>query len=61
MTRLMKRFLSDENGLESVEYAILMALIAVAAIAAITLVGAYVRGTFTTAAGALPAAAVNGG
>ena len=43
MKDLMKRFFKDERGLETVEYAIIAGLIAVAAIATITLIGTQVN------------------
>lgn len=46
MKELMKRFLKDEQGTETVEWAILIGLIAVAAIAAIINIGLWVAGKF---------------
>ena len=46
MKDLMKRFIKDEQGLETVEYAIIAGLITLAAIATITLVGASVNTKF---------------
>ncbi len=46
MMNLVKRFISDEKGLETVEYAIIAALITVAAITAIGLVGEEVAAKF---------------
>lgn len=46
MGRIIKRFVSDEKGLETVEYAIIAALITLAAIATITLVGIHVNDKF---------------
>ena len=46
MKKLMKRFLKDEQGLETVEYAIIAALITLAAIVTITSVGAAVNQNF---------------
>ncbi len=43
---LVKRFLSEEKGLETVEYAIIAALITIAAILAITAVGTSVAAKF---------------
>ena len=41
-----KRFLSDEQGLETVEYAIIAGLIVVALIAIITSIGGKVKARF---------------
>jgi pilus assembly protein Flp/PilA len=46
MRNAIKRFLSDERGLETVEYAVIAALITLAAIATITAVGVLVNGKF---------------
>lgn len=48
MKELMKRFLKDEQGTETVEWAILIGLIAVAAITAIISIGGWVAGKFNT-------------
>lgn len=47
MKSLVKKFLHDESGATMVEYAVLVALISVAAIAIIVLVGTEVRNAFT--------------
>lgn len=51
----MRAFLSDlirdESGVTAIEYALIAALIAVAAIAAFTLVGTNLSSTFSTIAG----------
>ena len=44
---LVKRFLSDERGLETVEYAIIAGLIVVGTIATIISIGTWVSGKFT--------------
>ena len=44
---LVKRFLSDERGLETVEYAIIAGLIVVGTIATIISIGVWVSGKFT--------------
>ena len=36
MTRMLKRFVKDERGLEGSEYALLLALIAIAIVVAVT-------------------------
>ena len=46
MKDVMKRFVKDEKGLETVEYAIIAGLITVAAILTITAVGAQVNVQF---------------
>jgi pilus assembly protein Flp/PilA len=43
----------DESGVTAIEYALIAALIAVAAIAAFTLVGSSLSSTFTMIAGKL--------
>mgnify|MGYP001140057567 CR=1 FL=1 len=47
MKRAIKRFISDEQGLETVEYAVIAALITLAAIATITSVGVLVEQKFS--------------
>jgi pilus assembly protein Flp/PilA len=44
--KLVKRFIAEEKGLETVEYAIIAALITIAAILAITAVGTSVSAKF---------------
>ncbi len=46
MKKVIKSFLADERGLETVEYAIIAALITLAAIATITAVGVLVNDKF---------------
>jgi pilus assembly protein Flp/PilA len=46
MRSAIKRFLSDEQGLETVEYAVIAGLITLAAIATITTVGLLVNDKF---------------
>jgi pilus assembly protein Flp/PilA len=43
----LKRFLRDEQGTETVEWAIIIGLIAVASIATIVSIGTWVSGKFT--------------
>jgi len=45
---MLKKFVSDERGLETVEYAVIAGLITVAAIATITAVGVLVTGKFAS-------------
>ena len=47
-------FIKEEDGPTAVEYAIMVALIAVVIIAAVTLLGGRVRDTFTTVSGVIP-------
>lgn len=44
--KLFKRFLSDDKGLETVEYAIIAGLIVVALIAIVTAIGTKIRDRF---------------
>jgi pilus assembly protein Flp/PilA len=46
-------FINDNSGVTAIEYALIAALIAVAAIAAFTLVGTNLSTTFSTIAGQL--------
>ncbi len=46
----VKRFVSDERGLETVEYAIILGLIVAGTIALVVLIGNWVHNAFTTAA-----------
>ena len=46
MKKLIKRFLSDEQGLETVEYAVMTALIVAVLIAAIGTLSAAISGRF---------------
>src|SRR3954470_7813154 len=48
MSKLLSRLLSDENGGEVLEYALIAGLIVVAAIAAITTVGSKVLARWTS-------------
>ncbi len=48
------RFLKSEDGPTAVEYAVMLALIIVVALAAITTVGTKTQGTFTQIGAALP-------
>jgi Flp pilus assembly pilin Flp len=47
MKNMLKRFVRDESGTETVEWAIMIGLIAVAAIALIVAVGAWVVTKFS--------------
>ncbi|MBW2186738.1 MAG: Flp family type IVb pilin [Deltaproteobacteria bacterium] len=48
LTKLMVEFLQDEEGATMVEYGLMVALIAVVAIATVSLLGTEVDKTFTT-------------
>jgi len=52
----MKRFFMDENGQGMVEYGLILALVAVAAIAALKLLGPKISGLFGKASGELDSA-----
>ncbi len=47
----LKAFLKDDRGLETVEYAVMTALIVAALVTAITLLSGAVSGRFTTVKG----------
>ena len=47
MVSFLKRFVADEQGLETVEYAVAAALIAAASVAAFALLGTTVTGEIT--------------
>lgn len=53
---MFKQLWKDEEGLTTVEYALLLALVAIAAITAWTTLGTRVSGTVNTATNSLPAA-----
>jgi pilus assembly protein Flp/PilA len=48
MKNLLKRFVADESGLETVEYAVITGLIVAATITAIATLGGWVTTQFTT-------------
>ena len=52
--QLFVRFFWEDDGLETVEYAIMTGAIVVATIAVLTLIGNWVVGTFTTFQTSLP-------
>jgi Flp pilus assembly pilin Flp len=56
MKAVLKRFIKDESGLETVEYAIITALIVAGSIAVLGTIGVRVFNTFTTVETALGAA-----
>ena len=47
MYSILKKFVSDEQGLETVEYAIIVGLIVAGTITVIANIGGWVKGTFT--------------
>jgi len=48
MKNVLKRFVADESGLETVEYAVITGLIVAATITAIATLGGWVTTQFTT-------------
>ena len=48
MKTMIKRFLVADDGLETVEYAIIAGLIVVGVIATVVTIGTWVSGKFTT-------------
>ena len=50
MMRMLKRFIKDERGLEASEYALLLALICIALVAAIGLLKDQIVAVFTRTA-----------
>jgi Flp pilus assembly pilin Flp len=57
MKKLLKRFIPEEQGLESVEYAVLAALIIVALIGVIGAMTAGIHGVYANVTANLPPAA----
>ncbi len=53
VVEIAKRFVKDERGLETVEYAIIAGLIVVGTIAVIASIGVWVGAKFTALEGAL--------
>ena len=51
---MFKKLWKDEEGLTTVEYALLLALVAIAAISAWTMLGSKVSSTVTTVNEAIP-------
>lgn len=56
MNRLIKQFIDDESGATMVEYAVLVALIAVAAIVIIATLGTQIDQAFQSVSAQMPAA-----
>ncbi len=55
MTNLIKRFAKDESGATAIEYGMIAALIAVAIIATLQVIGTKLNASFTTISGKLGA------
>ena len=53
MKNLISRFIRDESGATAIEYGLIAALVSVACIAGLTLVGGNLSTEFTTIAGKL--------
>jgi len=53
LRRLLSNSAKDESGVTAIEYSLIAALIAVAAIASLTVIGSYVSTTFSTVAAKL--------
>jgi len=51
LRRLLSNLVKDESGVTAIEYALIASLVAVAAIAAFTLVGTNLSTVFSTIAG----------
>ncbi|MGE4299911.1 MAG: Flp family type IVb pilin [Desulfovibrionaceae bacterium] len=56
MMASIRNFLRNEEGVTALEYGLIAALIAGVIIAAVTLLGTNVQGTFNTIAGSMPGA-----
>ena len=48
MKKLLKRFLKDEQGLETVEYAMIAGIIVVGTLITVVSIGTWVNGRFTS-------------
>jgi len=55
VSRIIKSFLRDDRGLETVEYAIITGIIVAGTIALIVTIGDWVNGAFQAVADELPA------
>jgi pilus assembly protein Flp/PilA len=51
--KILKQFLADESGATAIEYGLIAALIAVAAVATMTTVGTNLKSVFGTVASSL--------
>ena len=56
MRNFIKNFANDESGATAIEYGLIAALIAVAIIGALSLLGPQLKATFTKDTGELPTA-----
>ena len=59
MSNLLRRFCKDESGATAIEYGLIAALVAVAIIAALQLVGGSLTNTYTAVSTAINAAVAN--
>lgn len=55
MSKMLKRFIKEEDGVTAIEYGLIAALIAVVIIASVQLVGQNLVGVFTAVSNALAA------
>ena len=58
---MLKAFLKDESGATMIEYGLVAALVSVAAIIALQILGGQLQGIFNTVSSYLSAAATGGG
>ena len=56
LAHFVQKFIRDEEGVTAIEYGLIAALIAVAIIISVTLVGSKLAAVFTSIAGSLSAA-----
>ena len=56
MIKMLKNFFKDEEGATMVEYALMLALIAIVCITAVQVIGTQANTTFTTSGNALSTA-----
>ena len=56
LAQFVQKFVRDEEGVTAIEYGLIAALIAVAIIISVTLVGSKLAAVFTSIAGSLSAA-----
>jgi pilus assembly protein Flp/PilA len=59
VSNLLRRFCKDESGATAIEYGLIAALVAVAIIAALQLVGGSLTNTYTAVSTAINAAVAN--
>jgi len=53
MTKLARRFLQDQCGATSIEYAVIASLLSIAIVTAVTGLGSKVKGNYTSVQAAL--------